>query len=148
MPVEPDPLGRYAFIDQGLQEFHYTLLPHSGGWEEAGTVQRAAELNQRPLTLVGTCHPEGALPPSESFLIVDCDHVVVTVLKQAEDGEDLIVRAVETSREGTRAAICLPRWNRAIQADFGPCEIKTFRVPKDHDLPVVETNLLEEVEKD
>jgi len=44
------------------------------------------------------------------------------------------------------ATICLPRWNRAIQAQFGLCEIKTFRVPRDNTLPVVETNLLEWIE--
>jgi alpha-mannosidase len=30
-----------------------------------------------------------------------------------------------------------------IEADFGPAEIKTFRVPRDASRPVVETNLLE-----
>ena len=38
----------YTYMDQGVQKFHYTLLPHDGSWDEAGTVRRAAELNQRP----------------------------------------------------------------------------------------------------
>jgi alpha-mannosidase len=38
----------------------------------------------------------------------------------------------------------LPRWGRIIEAAFRPCEIKTFRIPRDGALPIVETNLLEE----
>jgi alpha-mannosidase len=143
IPAAPDPDGLYAFIDQGSQRFSYSLLPHSGSWERAGTVLRAAELNQRPLALVGTFHPDGALPQCETFLSVDRENVVASVLKQAEQGDALILRCVETSKEATRATICLPRWNRAIEADFGPCEIKTFCIPRDRKQPVVETNLLE-----
>jgi alpha-mannosidase len=32
---------------------------------------------------------------------------------------------------------------RSFEAAFGPCEIKTFRVPRDPRLPVTETDLLE-----
>ena len=32
---------------------------------------------------------------------------------------------------------------RTIKARFGPCEIKTFRVPADPAQPVTETNLIE-----
>lgn len=42
-----------------------------------------------------------------------------------------------------RISIQLPRLARVIEADFAPCEIKTFRVPRDENLPVIETNLLE-----
>lgn len=143
VPFVPEPDGHYAFIDQGIQEFNYTLLPHSGSWEQAGTIRRAAELNQQPIALIGTYHPEGSLPQSDSFVSVDRENILVSALKQAEDSLDLIVRCVETNKEATHATICLPKWNRAIEADYAPCEIKTFRIPKDHAQPVVETDLLE-----
>src|SRR5262249_28992038 len=41
-PTEPQPDETYTFIDQGVQHFTYTLLPHAGGWAQAGTVRRAA----------------------------------------------------------------------------------------------------------
>ena len=147
MPAVPDPQGHYAFIDQGQQRFRYAILPHSGSWEKAGTARRAAELNQPPLVLLATYHPEGRLPQSDTFLSVDQENIIASVLKKAEDNDDLILRCFETSKEATRATICLPKWQRAIEADFGPCEIKTFRIPKDHKLPVAETNLLEWDEK-
>ncbi|MCZ7575222.1 MAG: hypothetical protein M5U01_42270 [Ardenticatenaceae bacterium] len=141
-PFVPPPQGNYAFIDQGIQHFTYTLLPHVASWEQTGTVKRAAELNQRPITLIETFH-EGSLPQQDSYLSVDRDNVIVSVVKRAEDNDDMIVRCYETDRVATQARICLPRWNRTITAVFAPCEIKTFRVPRDETLPVVETDLLE-----
>jgi alpha-mannosidase len=143
MPMVPEPEAHYAYLDQGIQRFTYTLLPHEGGWESAGTVRRAAELNQRPIAVIETFHPQGALPQSDSFLSVDRDNVVVSVIKQAEDSDDLILRAHETDGVASDATISLPRWSRTIQAHFAPSEIKTFRVPRDESRPVVETNLLE-----
>ena len=56
---------------------------------------------------------------------------------------DLIVRAYETTGRPTRATIRLPHWTRTIDAHFQAAEIKTFRIPSDPSLPVVETNMLE-----
>jgi alpha-mannosidase len=141
-PLIPDPHGHYSFIDQGIQYFNYSLLPHEGGWEQAGTVKRAAELNQRPISIIETYH-EGKLPQTDSFLSVDKDNIVVSAVKQAEDNDDMIIRCYETTKAATEAVIGLPKWGREIKAKFGPCEIKTFRVPKDAALPITETNLLE-----
>ena len=135
--------GKYAFIDQGIQHFCYTLFPHSGSWETAGTVRRAAELNQSPVAMFATFHPEGTLPQSDSFLTVEPQNVMVTVLKEAEDGDGLVLRALETSGAAARARIHLPKLDRLIESDFGPCEIKTFHIPHDSAGAVRETNLLE-----
>ncbi|WP_052487001.1 alpha-mannosidase [Gordoniibacillus kamchatkensis] len=141
-PLVPDANGHYSFIDQGIQQFHYRLLPHEGSWEQAGTVKRALELNQRPTSIIETYH-EGKLPQKASYISVDQDNIIVSSVKKAEEGNDLIVRCYETSKTATRATIRLPYADRVIEASFGPCEIKTFRVPEDADLPVTETNMLE-----
>jgi alpha-mannosidase len=143
IPAAPEPDGHYSFIDQGIQRFSYTLLPHEGGWEEgAGTVRRAAELNRPPVALTGTFH-DGPLPQQDSYLSVDEDNIAVSAVKRAEDGDDLILRLYETSKVATEATVRLPTWGRVIKTQFRPCEIKTLRVPKDEAQPVVETNLLE-----
>jgi alpha-mannosidase len=143
-PSEPDPGRDYGFIDQGMQRFAYALLPHRGGWRQAATVRQAAELNQPPVALLATGRPQGTLPTTDSFLAVDAGNVLVTVLKKAEDDDDLILRAYETTGHATRAVLRLPRWGRTIETTFGPCEIKTFRIPSDPRRPVVETDLLED----
>ena len=68
---------------------------------------------------------------------------MVTVLKQAEDGDGFVLRAFETSGAAARASIRLPKLGRAIEADFGANEIKTFLLPRDAAKEVTETNLLE-----
>jgi alpha-mannosidase len=141
-PLEPEENGHYTFIDQGTQTFTYTMVPHEGNWETAGTVKRAAELNQKPTTIIETYH-KGSLPQKDSFLSVDVDNVIVSVVKKAEDNDDLIVRAYETTNNETTAKIELPKWNRVVETEFKPSEIKTFRIPKDQSEPVVETNMLE-----
>jgi len=143
IPTEIQPTEHPSFIDQGIQHFTYSMFPHNGSWEEAGTVQRAAELNQRPIALIATYHPDGKLPQSDSFIKVSTNNVVVTVLKQAEDNSDLIVRAYETTKTASRATIQLPKWNRVIEVDFAPCEIKTFRIPQDANQSITETDMLE-----
>jgi alpha-mannosidase len=77
---------------------------------------------------------------------VEPSAIQVTALKQAENisGAELILRACSYSDQAVSAVLHLPRWGRDIQANFGPHEIKTFRIPTDPSLPVRETNLLEE----
>ncbi len=145
-PFVPDPDKLYTYMDQGIQKFRYTLLPHEGSWDEAGTVRRAAELNQRPVALVTTFH-SGPLPLNQSFASVNQDNLILSVIKKAEDNDDLVLRCYETAGIATSGVIHLPLLKRNIEAEYKPCEIKTFRVPVDPALPVVETNLLEWVEE-
>jgi alpha-mannosidase len=141
-PLVPEADGVYRIIDQGLQDFAYALVPHAGSWRAAGTVRRAAELNAPPIPLVETYHA-GPLALRGSALSVDAGSINVAVVKQAEDGDDLVVRAVETHGVATPATLRLEAWGRTIETRFGPCEIKTWRVPRDPALPVRETDLIE-----
>lgn len=132
----------YHFIDQGVQSFTYVLAPHRGGWEDAGIVRRAAEINARPIAQIETFHA-GPLPPQGSYLDVDRDNVSVSVVKRAEDNDDVIVRCVETAGRAVSATVRLAAWGRTIEATFVPCEIKTFRLPSDPALPAREVDLIE-----
>ena len=143
LPAQLQPGVLYSYQDQGIQRFRYALLPHRGSWQAAGTARAAAELNSRPIALLATCHPDGVLPQVNAFIAVEPDNILVSVLKRAEEGEDLILRAWETSGLASRGQIRLPQWGRVIEASFGPGEIKTFRVPRAAGQPVTETNLLE-----
>ena len=140
IPAQPQPDRDYSYIDQGMQRFTYALLPHAGSWETAGTVRRAAELNQPPIVLLGTFHA-GPLPQSRAVIEASPENIVVGAVKLAEDNDDLIVRCYESSRAATDAEIRVGE--RVMAVRFGASEIKTLRVPRDDAQPVMETNLLE-----
>jgi alpha-mannosidase len=142
-PFVPEPDGVYPFTDQGLQSFRYAILPHAGDWRAAGTVRQAAELNAEPITVLETAHA-GPLPPSATFATCDAPGVVLAVLKRAELGKALVLRAHESWGRAAEARIELPRWGIGFDATFGPGELKTFRIEPDGS--VAETDLLEGLE--
>jgi alpha-mannosidase len=144
LPAQLEPGGFYTYQDQGLQRFTYRLLPHSGPWQDARLSQSAAELNQPPVALLATFHPNGDLPQTASFIAVDPPSILVTALKQAEDGAGLILRAWESTGASSHARLSLPPFNRVFTAAFTPYELKTFLIPSDPSLPIREVNLLEE----
>ena len=107
-PRQLDEDGVYEYMDQGLQRSRYRLVPHAGDWRDAGVVRRAAELNQPPFALLESFH-DGALPQRASFADDGGGDVVVTVLKGAEDGDALVVRAYETAGRAGHATTRAPR---------------------------------------
>jgi alpha-mannosidase len=83
------------------------------------------------------------MPKSGSFLSVDVPNVVVSAIKMSEEGEDIIIRCVETSAIATSATIDLRLAERKWKTSFRPCEIKTLRLSKVKG-DIKEVNLLEE----
>lgn len=93
-PTMPDPRA-----DEGVHEFMYSLLPHTGAWG-VETQQEAYALND-PLLLHApgetAVHPHDLL--NKSFIAVDCPNVVIETVKQAEDGDGVVVRMYESMRQ-------------------------------------------------
>ena len=141
-PLVPEEDGVYRYIDQGPQDFTYALVAHGGSWRQAEIPRRAAELGTPAIPLIETYHA-GPLGLAGSAASVDAPSVALAVLKRAEEGDDLVVRCVETHGVAADARIQLAAWSRVIEARFAPLEIKTFRVPRDPAAPVREVDLLE-----
>ncbi len=126
---EMKPGGEYLWQDQGRQTFRMWLAPHNGDWRDAGVVRMAEEFTSPVPLLYQGIHP-GNQPTAASFLSVDAPNVVVSVLKKAEDGDDLIVRCYETAGRATTATLNLALVNRRWTGTFHPLEIKTLRIPR------------------
>ncbi|MBC7320949.1 alpha-mannosidase [bacterium] len=141
IPRELDPNEDYKYIDQGEQEFTYIIYPHRGDWREGDTVKLAESLNNPPIAFV-ECKHSGRLPSEQSFISVDRENIIVTVIKEAENGNDIILRAYEAS--GRETIVNFKLFDRTWSAVFRPCEIKSFLIPREKDLPVREVNLIEE----
>ncbi len=87
--IQPDPKA-----DRGEHRFVYSLYPHAGDWYAGGTVEHGYRLNN-PLLAVREPAHRGPLPPSLSLVRCTAPHVMVETVKQAEEGEALVVRVYE-----------------------------------------------------
>lgn len=142
-PYVPDDSLEYVYMDQGVQTFTYGLYPHDGSWEDSCTVRRSREFNEKPAALFETYH-KGELPQKASFLELSADNVLLTVMKEAEDGSrDVILRLVETVGKSCDTELKLPGLGRETTLSFTPFEIKTVRIPAAENLEIQENNLLE-----
>ncbi|MBV9330080.1 MAG: alpha-mannosidase, partial [Alphaproteobacteria bacterium] len=130
-PTLPD-----RFADEGEQSVTYALLPHTGGWHEAGVLAEAEDLN-RPLFHRPIPGCESATRPLLKVHGLQCGF---GALKPAEDGCGLIFRVYEPAGGRGRVAIEPPEgWQVAgetnlledeipASAEIGPFEIKSFRL--------------------
>ena len=126
--------------DMGEHFFTYALLPHKGSLGKE-TFTQGILLNQPAL-----CVPGAMKKQAGQFLKKDCDTVLIDAVKLAEDGDGYVVHMHEcaggrahvelTSDYSVKAyAACnlLEEYEEktdgsAICADFGPFEIKCFRI--------------------
>jgi alpha-mannosidase len=150
-PVAADTLGvrddDCEYLDQGIQEFRYALLPHAGSWQDGGVARAAHELNCPPIRILETYH-DGPLPRSFEGIRIDSSQIVASALKKAEDNGAFILRCINTGSRAESTSIELPMLRRTWTASFGPFEIKTFRIPDDPGAAVQETGIVERREDD
>lgn len=114
--VWPDPLA-----DVGEHRFRFGLYPHLGSWTEANTVRAAYELNV-PLVAAagskGTGHGPGtgaATVAARSFYRCRCDHVVLEVVKRAEDENGTILRLYECHNRRGPVTVEVPFASFAVE---------------------------------
>ncbi|MDO8617184.1 MAG: glycoside hydrolase family 38 C-terminal domain-containing protein [Dehalococcoidia bacterium] len=88
----------------GRWSFHYSLIPHTGGWENA-----CAEAHRfaRPLRALSTLHGAGALPPEGALVSVEPTAAIVSAIKPAEEGDGVVVRLYNISPEAITARLRL-----------------------------------------
>ncbi|MCH5171010.1 MAG: alpha-mannosidase [Oscillospiraceae bacterium] len=140
----PDPMA-----DKCEHEFTYSLYPHAKDYREAGTIQKAYELNV-PMTAVKVSENKGTLPCEFSLLSVDAENIIFETAKQAEDSKDIILRGYECFNKRTdvtltlglpvkSAYICdmleneeteIPVTDGKISLSFKPFEIITVKLKK------------------
>jgi alpha-mannosidase len=85
----------------GRHVFAYALLPHVGGWREAGVLAEAIRFNA-PLRFA-----DGI---GQSFARCDDPNLVLDTVKRAERGDDLVLRLYEAhgARGTARVALRTP----------------------------------------
>ena len=134
--------AEHLWMDQGIQTFRMLLIPHQDTWQNSNIARISEEFSAPSIAIYQGIHG-GKMPKSGSFLAVDVQNVIVSTVKQSENGEDIIIRCIETSGLPTTATLDLRFANRKWTHDFKPCEIKTIRINQ-HTKDIKEVNLLEE----
>lgn len=100
------------YMDQGIHEFNYALYPFQNA---AMSQRRADELNFPLRRVTGTFH-KGELPETKSCISVEEPNIIVTAVKQAEDGAGTILRFYEAEGTDTTAHITLFDQNITVEA--------------------------------
>jgi len=91
----PDPMA-----DFGEHQFKYSLYPHSGSWNEE--TQREAYLLNDPIIVYQPTldnRPSTMVNHPLSMVSVSAPNVIIETIKQAEDGDGIIVRLYESQRK-------------------------------------------------
>ncbi len=135
--------------DIGKHEFTYSLMAHSGSWQEGGVVKEAFALNC-PL-IAAKSEGKGNLPANYSFISSSVENVIISAVKEAQDGEDIIVRAYEACGRRTNVKIetgfdiksvsesdfveaeefaQIKADGNTFEVTMKPYEIKTFRIKR------------------
>lgn len=106
--------GRYPNpnADRGHHEFIYSVYPHKGDWQHAGTVKEAYEVNNPVEARVKTsdvAEKEGnacsSLPAAFEAIHISEKNVIAEVLKRSEDGKAEIVRLYECWNRRTKVEL-------------------------------------------
>lgn len=95
--IEPNPT-----TDQEEHDFTYALYPHAETWRAAGTVAEAYKLNL-PLRAEPDADENG--PEGFSFASVQASNVIIETIKQAEDGEGIVLRMYESENSYTKTQV-------------------------------------------
>ncbi|MFH0989348.1 MAG: glycoside hydrolase family 38 C-terminal domain-containing protein [bacterium] len=141
-PIEPWRLNDTKVTDHGEHLFTYSLLPHSGNWQDGESLHRARELNNPPLLFPGTAN---VLP---SLITLSQNSIIVDSIKKAEDSDSVIIRLHEAHGDATAATLTtalildkafecslleedlkeLKAAQTKLSLKFSPFEIKTLKL--------------------
>ena len=90
--------------DFGDHRFTFAIYSHSGGWADGKTIEHGERLNQPLLAFQAESHP-GLLGRSLKLLEIDNPAVRVRALKQAEEGDEWMVRLQESAGKVAKATV-------------------------------------------
>jgi alpha-mannosidase len=133
--------------DREVHTFTYSIYPHKGGWEEAGTVKQAYFLNC-PCLAFYRKQQRGNLPDSLGFVSINQPNVVLETVKKAEEDDNIVVRLYECENRRVKCRIdvfpqlfsvyecdimenelCdIAMVNNGFYFEIKPYEIKTFKL--------------------
>jgi alpha-mannosidase len=92
----------------GVHEFRYRIYLHGGRWEQA-EVFRESERLALPLEPAQAGAHGGNLPKRWGFLSVSPAKVILSAVKQSEDGKGFVVRIFNPTGDAIKATLTFAR---------------------------------------
>jgi alpha-mannosidase len=115
-----------ATIDLGEHSFAYALYPHSGTWANGLTQQHATEFNNRLVSI-----PNAVIEPLPSLVASSKPNVLISSIKKAEDGQEIVVRLYESQGTATDTVLQFGvDTKKAAECDLLENSIKEYNVKK------------------
>ena len=104
--MTPDEFDQYTGLHSfGQFDYQYALYPHSGDWDTGNVLQTAYQHKFDMRAILGV-PIKGKLPSTGSFFEIEpADKLMVSALKQSEDGQGVVLRVWNTSSETLNAVI-------------------------------------------
>ncbi len=93
----------YSFTQAGSHSYRMALYPHQEGWRVA--YKNGQSFNKPLIAFSGKGSETAPLPVSQSFLKVEPSNIIVSAMKQAEDGKGTIIRFFEAEGKFTKVKI-------------------------------------------
>lgn len=90
-------------MEQGIHEFAYSLYPHRSNSESE---RKAAQLNFGLRRVMGSFH-KGSLPETHSCISCGSENIIISAVKQGEDGACAVLRLYEMDGKENTARIAL-----------------------------------------
>lgn len=118
--------AEHTFTDQGESSFSY-LLSYADEYDTKADFARKAEAFQLAPRVIYDYVHQGVLPPVYGGVEVG-DSILLSVVKEAEDGDGLILRAVEREGKPVETQIMLTPENKVLTLKFEPYQIRTLRL--------------------
>ena len=95
-------------VQQGDMLFRYSITTHEGDWKEGKARDFGWAIGNPLVPVCVNGRKEGTLGKKVSFGQVDKPNVLLLTLKQAEDGDGIIARLIETEGKASTATVTLP----------------------------------------
>ncbi|UCG17105.1 MAG: hypothetical protein JSV19_03550 [Phycisphaerales bacterium] len=105
--MTPEEFDKYTGLQSfGPLECEYALYPHAGDWDTGAVLHEAYRHKVAVSAIQGVPTGQGPLPPGGSFFTISpADKLMLSALKQSDDGTGVIMRVWNTSSETLSAAI-------------------------------------------
>jgi mannosylglycerate hydrolase len=104
--MTPEEFDRYTGLHSfGEFEYQYALYPHADDWDGGHVLQVAYQHKVDMKAILGV-PTKGELPSTGSFFVIEpADKLMISALKQSEDGQGIVLRVWNTSSETLNAKI-------------------------------------------